>query len=392
MTRPVAVLLSPVVPQPTGSGRALRAWDWLLELSASYELHVWTPGPSPVRAVWPPGVWYWDGGHDVRLPTRWGRRWGWLVPSLGVRYPSVVAHWLAPVKSPPALSAMREALGKREVARLVVFRMYLHGVAAWLRERLPITRADLDLDDWDSATHASIAGAQWRMGHRVEALLAQREALQYQYLERKIPARYDKVWLAAPEDISAVPGAELRPNRVSLPFPYPGARACTDLRLLFVGSLDYPPNQEAALLLADRIAPLLRQRLVKPWSLTIAGARSPAWLSARLLGCDGIELLTDVSDMSGVYASQTVAVLPLLAGGGTKLKTLEALAWGLAVVASPQAVRGLALREGVHYLAASTPAEFAQAVLNLQTQPALWAALAAAGRAWSEAVASGREE
>lgn len=383
MTRPVAILLSPVWPQPGDSGRALRAWDWMRELAASHELHVWAPQAPVDTAGWPPGVHCWAGAGDLEPPAPWARRLGWLLPALGARRPGLVAHWLLPRAHAPGLAAMAQAIGARPVARLVVFRLYLHGVADRLRGLLAVQRAELDLDDWDSATMRSTAGAQWRMGRRLDAVLAWRESLQYRAIERRIPARYDACWLAAHEDLSAFPGAAVRPNRLPrLPPQRAGAAAPQGLHMVFIGSLDYPPNQEAALLLAEGLAPLLRQRLPPPWTLHIAGSRPPRWLRVRLHAAAGVRPWFDVPDVERVYAVGTVAPLPVLAGGGTKLKTLEALARGMAVVASAEAVRGLRLVAGLHYLPAETPEQFAQAVLRLHAEPALRAALGAAGRDW----------
>ena len=66
-----------------------------------------------------------------------------------------------------------------------------------------------------------------------------------------------------------------RPNRVALPAePAPWSPG-HPLSLLFVGSLDYFPNEEAARLLVLHLAPLLQRRLAPPWSLTIAGRAAP---------------------------------------------------------------------------------------------------------------------
>ena len=385
--RPVAVLLSPVVPQPGGSGRALRAWDWLQELAASHEVHVWCAAPAPAPPpAWPAGVRLWRASADL-LPVSPGlRRLGWLLPGLCGRWPRAAAHWQAPAGQAPTLAAMAAAIG-RPVARLVVFRLYLHGVAERLCRLLPVQRRELDLDDWDAATLASVACAQRRMGQRLEACLTAREALQYRALEARVPARYDAVWLAAPEDLPAFARAGLRPNRLR---PVAPAGLALDAgQLLFVGSLDYPPNQEAALFLAERLAPVLRAAPgAPPWSLTIAGSRAPAWLRARLRPAP-VQLLADAADLAPVYAASSLVLLPLFAGGGTKFKTLEALAHGRAVVASREAVRGLGLGlvAGRHYLPAETAAEFAEAVLRLLRSPAQRQALAEAAHAWSRACA-----
>jgi glycosyltransferase involved in cell wall biosynthesis len=146
------------------------------------------------------------------------------------------------------------------------------------------------------------------------------------------------------------------------------APAAGPLRLLFVGSYLHAPNREAARFLVRRLAPALRAACL-PFHLTLAGRAAPDWL-LRSAGTD-ISVLSDVADLAPLYQSADVVVAPLAHGGGTKNKTLEAMAWGLPVVGTPQAFTGLAVPAGVGYLRAPLrAAEMARALGALAADPA----------------------
>jgi glycosyltransferase involved in cell wall biosynthesis len=88
-----------------------------------------------------------------------------------------------------------------------------------------------------------------------------------------------------------------------------------------------------------------------------------------------------VEDLDAEYAAASCAVVPLLEGGGTPFKFLEALAHGVPVVATPRAAAGLAVRAGEHYREGDDGASFADAILALTDGDADAPALAARGRA-----------
>jgi glycosyltransferase involved in cell wall biosynthesis len=84
-------------------------------------------------------------------------------------------------------------------------------------------------------------------------------------------------------------------------------------------------------------------------------------------------------------ATANVAVVPLHAGGGTRLKILEAFAAGTPVVSTTLGAEGLAVRHGEQLLLADTPTEFAAAVTRVLSNDALAARLAASGAALARA-------
>jgi glycosyltransferase involved in cell wall biosynthesis/GT2 family glycosyltransferase len=147
--------------------------------------------------------------------------------------------------------------------------------------------------------------------------------------------------------------------------------------LCFPGSLDYAPNIDAAHYLVEQIWPLVRSRLPQA-RLLIAGAR-PVPSIARLQGPD-IEVIANPPRMEPVAARTSVLVAPLRAGGGTRIKILNAFAWGLPVVSTALGAEGLEVKDGEHLLLRDDPEEFAKAAVDLLTNESLWRRLQANGR------------
>lgn len=150
---------------------------------------------------------------------------------------------------------------------------------------------------------------------------------------------------------------------------------------LFIGSLDYGPNRNAAALLVREIWPRVR-RLLPDARLTIAGPhpeRVPGYAEAH----PGIEFPDFVEDLDALYADTRVVCVPILSGGGTRIKLLEAAAFGKAIVATPVGAEGLDMQDGEHFLERSNVDAFAQAVAELLRDDAKCARL---GRAAYELV------
>lgn len=382
--RSAALLITPVLPEPGGSGRALRAWDWLCTLASEHEVHVLVTGDHSLPGL-PEG--YPAAGvlplSRLRPSPRWARAVGLLCPPLGLVSASFMLDWLHAEDTTADLAALTERLTGQTVARIVVFRLALHPVALSFLRAWPGACAELDLDDVESATRLSVAGSLWRMGRRVEALRTGLIAMQYKVAERWLSAPYRTLWLASPEDAAglrtrlAKKGA-CRPNRFPLRSLLAPATAGGELRLLFVGGLDYPPNEEAVRFLLRLVTELNAAR--RAWHLTIVGRRPPEALRRLIAACSGIELLEGADDLARCYLDSQVILVPIFAGGGTKLKTLEALAHGRAVVSTEQGVRGLGLEAGRHYLAAQRAAEFCSAVWRLADDAELRERLVEAGR------------
>lgn len=139
--------------------------------------------------------------------------------------------------------------------------------------------------------------------------------------------------------------------------------------LLFVGTLGYLPNVDALRWFVREILPLVRQTLPDA-ALEIVG-RAPRPQVKKLGEQAGIRVNADVAELKPFYANAQIVVAPLRAGGGTRLKILEAMAFGRAVVSTRMGCKGLDVRDGDTILLADTPQEFTAAVVRLAQDPAL---------------------
>jgi glycosyltransferase involved in cell wall biosynthesis len=154
-------------------------------------------------------------------------------------------------------------------------------------------------------------------------------------------------------------------------------------RLVFSGSMDWHPNEDAVCYFVDTILPRVRAEFPET-TFTIIG-RNPSARVRELAAQPGIFVTGTIDDVRPAIAEGSVYVVPLRAGSGTRIKIFEALAMGKAVVSTTVGAEGLALESGRHFLAADTPHDFANAVIRLLRDPARRQALGDAGRALVDA-------
>jgi glycosyltransferase involved in cell wall biosynthesis len=203
--------------------------------------------------------------------------------------------------------------------------------------------------------------------------------------ERLLLDRYAESWMVSPVDMEGAaalaPTARLRlvPNVVDCAAidPVPPRRG--ERTVLFVADLTYEPNREALAFLLDEAMPSL-WRQAPDVRLVVAGKGSDC-----IGGVDPrIDARGYVQDLRPLYEAAGCAAVPLLTGGGSPLKFVEALAFRVAVVATPLAAAGLEASPGVHYAEAAPSGEpFARAVLET-LDPARGNPLALAGRRLAE--------
>jgi glycosyltransferase involved in cell wall biosynthesis len=170
------------------------------------------------------------------------------------------------------------------------------------------------------------------------------------------------------------PDAKIVPNGTDVPAtttPVPD-----DGDLLFVGAMDYPPNRLAVEWWSSSVWPLLPPGTPP---LSVAGRNAET-----LPPYDGLRNLGEVASVAPLLDRAALVVVPLLHGGGTRLKVLEAFAANRPVLSTAKGVEGLDVTGGVECVLADEPAAFAAALTALLADPARRAHLAAAGRAVAE--------
>jgi glycosyltransferase involved in cell wall biosynthesis len=161
--------------------------------------------------------------------------------------------------------------------------------------------------------------------------------------------------------------------------PAPPSEQETDpYRCYFIGSMLYRPNQEAVRWLADEVWPRVIAREPRA-QLTIAGSAFPASLRAHL-EARGIEVAADVPDLRAFAAPFRTMLAPLFSGSGMRIKVLEAMAQGKAVIATTLGAGGIEVTPGENILIADDPAAFADHVIRCMHDEALAQRIGTAAR------------
>ncbi|WKB35519.1 glycosyltransferase family 4 protein [Terrilactibacillus sp. S3-3] len=143
-----------------------------------------------------------------------------------------------------------------------------------------------------------------------------------------------------------------------------------DNNVLFLGSLFMINNQEAIIWYLKNIHDFLSET-VNDYKLTIAGnTRNQAieWLRKKIRTCkynNNIQIYDTPSDLEDIYKNNSIFINPMLNGAGVKLKTIEAIKYGLLIVSTKIGIEGTGLRNGEHVLVGNDVEKFKMGLLKL---------------------------
>jgi len=224
-----------------------------------------------------------------------------------------------------------------------------------------------------------------REEHPFRRLYFRRDAGKLQRLERRVCAA-----VAVNLTVSELDAARLREiapaartcvieNGVDVDYFRPGVTGQSDTGgLVFAGTLNWYPNQEAVRYFLREVWPALLQDDPRR-HVTFVGRDPPAELQEaardrRVLVTGRVEDVRPYLDAAAIY------VCPIRDGGGTRLKILDAFAMAKPLVATALAVEGLDVEDGRHYLRAETPGEFVAQIRRLEGDAPLRKRLGQAAR------------
>lgn len=386
--RKTTLLLSPIMPNLTGNGLAMRIAMFAEALARDRDVHLVV---IPIA------------GGDV-APSLVAKRLSSLtvIPVQGHQVPDFEAlrtidnaiERLMAFRAfgrPSALGWMGEAVhgGFREtVKRLRPDHVHVsRGNLLALAEHLsPHVRVTVDLDEDDVLSFLRQSDTAQSQGQRLNAEWLKLEALHTQRMLAQHLTNPDHVFASSRLEGQRLeqryPGSAVAVvhNAVALP---PLTDHCDDgATFLFVGAMGHSPNVQAVEYFVNKIMPLIHQE--KACRLWVAGAHAPASIMAfGAMPC--VEILGFVEDLLPVYARATVALAPIMSGCGTRIKLLEASAHVVPWVSTEIGSEGIEWGVGVGGWNGDGCTVFAQHCLSALHDSAEAQARALCGRAYVEA-------
>ena len=392
MATPNLLFISPVVPAASGNGLAMRAGIMLEALAADYNVHLLV---IPVA-----------GAAPGRGSDRWASRWCVRVAvypvadrvdplfrlisrirdlreraAASARYPRPLLCRFATSGAVAESAELFHGVSFREVH---VFRLYMAPFAEPYLEggaaAGPTCR--LDLDDHESRTRRGLAVLHAAAGNAAAASIERAEAAKYARLERHELPRFHRVYVCSEGDRRALArhlGSRrvvVIPNAVRIPASVAARRRRSTFTFLFVGTLGYDPNEDAAIFFCAKVLPRVRAVAGRPVQVLIAGSNPSARVRA-LAREPEVTVAGAVPDLAPYYAAADAVVVPLRAGGGTRIKVLEAFGYRRPVVSTTVGAQGIEATPGTHLLIGDTPHAFAEQCARLIRTPGLGKALAA---------------
>ncbi len=252
-------------------------------------------------------------------------------------------------------------------------RLYMLPILSNIPAHLSCVPAQIDMDDVESRTRERLARLAKLNGDIRLARLMAHDAELYRSLEIHQLSRFVRAFVCATGDRQLLsskinkPPIVVIPNTVAIPQTRSSSeyRASSSFIFLFVGSIGYYPNLDAVAFFCREIAPVLRRRATIPFEIrAVASGRTRQWSKVpqipELVRCDPSEY-----GLAAEYAKADAVVAPIRAGGGTRIKILEAFAHKRPVVATSIGAEGLGVRADEHILIADTAEAFAAQCLRL---------------------------
>jgi polysaccharide biosynthesis protein PslH len=275
-----------------------------------------------------------------------------------------VASWA----SSSALGQIKQFVNARRYKLVHVGRSYLSAASLVVAPEVSMT---VDLDEDEVASHRQLAVELRDKECDDEAAWMEAEAEGFARIQESMPGPFSRIFVSSETDRQRI---ALRNPRLVLDVIENGVgaylpRVHDDGRtIVFVGSFGYAPNVSGCVWFTSQVWPKIRAASPWPIRLRLVGRDMPTTIR-ELNRHEGIEVVGAVDNVAEAYEDATVAIAPLNAGAGTRIKVLEAAAFNVPIVATSVAVGGLRLTAPDAIWIADDPDDFGSAVLSALANP-----------------------
>jgi polysaccharide biosynthesis protein PslH len=300
--------------------------------------------------------------------------WPLVNPEPGAIYPDVLHRDLQPLAND-----LRSLAQKIEAHSIIVRGITSVGPLPFLLHNHP--RVWLELDEWASKSVSSRSVIMARQGFPKIASKLQKSSESLSRLERAAWAHCDIASVCSRMEMESIramaPDTPLHvlPNVQPDVPAFPLAPPDPELRLLFVGALSFPPNLDALLYFARDILPEIRRQTERTVFLCIAGQTRQSKIShlkqaLQSSRCE-FQFTGYVQNLAPIYEQADLCIAPIRAGGGTRMKIIQAFTYGRPVVSTSFGAEGLEVEDGRELLLADHAQAFASACLRIKDEPGL---------------------
>lgn len=380
------LFLTPQVPYPPHQGTTLRNFNILRQLASRHEIHLLAMG-APAELTDSPLNEMCARIELFAPPTRSVSRRA--VETLSQSLPDMARRLYTPALARRLTALLGET--RIDVLQIEGIEMANYWLGAEAEATAARTRPRIVFDDHNAewALQRTAYETDRRNPRRLHAAAYSR--IQYDKLrtfERAVCLAADAVVAVSAQDSREIAALDPRiqprviPNGVDVEYYVPSDEVCAkplaELSLVFTGKMDFRPNIDAAEWFANEILPRVRQEI--PLAHVAFVGQKPSPRVTALAERPGIAVTGFVADTRPYVADAAVFVVPLRMGSGTRLKVLEAMAMGKAIVSTSFGVAGIECQDGREVLIGDTPEAMAGAIVSLLRDRERARALGAAAR------------
>jgi glycosyltransferase involved in cell wall biosynthesis len=363
MTKLKLLFVTPVLPCITGPGISIRAYNNLKALATEYEIDLLIIKLSGFKkTALDPKVQ--ELCHDIIIHTIKPIEYFFKKGMSILSWPNKPRELLFVTAN--RLKEIDQSILKTQFDMIHVFRIYM---VPYVQNVLDINSRQylqLDMDDIESITRRRMSklyeiNGELRASRRVE-----READQYEELERYMLPLFDQICLCSEIDKHKIAEkykynrVKVVPNIIAIPKTREMEYKSIPFNFLFVGLLRYYPNRDAVTYFCDKILPIIKKHAPRTFSLKVVGMDAPAKFAYYLSTFSEVELIGAVADTGPIYECSNAVVIPIRAGGGTRIKALEAFAYRKPVISTSIGIEGISAAHEQHVLIGDTAEDFAR--------------------------------
>ena len=359
------LFLSPTVPYPLTDGGRIRVYNLLKQIARDHEVTLLALETQPtdvdsISRIQQYGTTVHLVKHSHTLPRV---SLSILLKALFKKQPITVARY--------NVSTYRQKIQEllaSETFDIIHYEMF-HTAQFHAESDLPsvLSQQNVDSAIWhrltDETSNIFYKFAYWT------------QRISFQRYERVISPKFDAVTCTSEIDAAIFEQhcptdiVKVIPNGVDVTHFTPDFEAEDAAHLIYIGSMDWYPNEDAVSFFVEDVLPTIRES-VQNVKFSIVGG-NPSDHVQQFADREGVVVTGRVSEIKPYFSAATVFVVPLRIGSGTRLKILEALAMGKVVVSTTVGAEGLALQDGEEIMIADEPIQFAEVVIQLLTDPAL---------------------